>query len=75
MAKEWLTDEEVEVEIAKLTESEEVRLARKEARLKYKRRQHLYGLRALEKRGKQLMEEGYTYDNIGLLMFGDEEDE
>lgn len=52
MAKEFLTDEAVELEIARLTVSPAVKLARKELRLKYKRRQQLYQLRNLEKRGK-----------------------
>ena len=69
MAKDtFLTDEDVEREIARLTESDFVRLARKELRLKYKRRQALYQLRNLEKRGKQLAQAGITYENIEALM-------
>lgn len=68
MAKEFLTDEAVEEEIARLTLSDEVRLARRELRLKYKRRQQLYTLRALEKRGRELAEAGVTIDNIDELM-------
>lgn len=64
----FLTDEDVEREIARLTESDFVRLARKELRLKYKRRQALYQLRNLEKRGKQLAQAGITYENIEALM-------
>lgn len=43
--KDFLTDEQVEVEIEKLSNSEYVKLGRKEQRLKYKRRQYLYTLR------------------------------
>lgn len=68
MAKEWLTDEAVEREIAKLTVSEEVKLARRELRLKYKRRQTLYTLRNLAKRGKELKETGITLDNIDAMI-------
>ncbi len=68
MAKEWLTDEAVEREIAKLTVSEEVKLARRELRLKYKRRQTLYTLRNLAKRGKELKESGITLDNIDAMI-------
>lgn len=78
MAKEFLTDEAVEEEIARLSISEDVRLARRELRLKYKRRQQLYTLRALEKRGKELAESGVTIDNIDELMtvaYGDDIDE
>ena len=44
------------------------RLARKELRLEYKRRQALYQLRNLEKRGKELMAAGITYENIEEMM-------
>ena len=56
----WLTDEEVEKEIERLTKSQAVALARREQRLKYRRRQFLYQLRDLEKKGKALMEAGIT---------------
>lgn len=68
MAKEFLTDEAVEREIARLTETEEVKLARRELRLKYKRRQQLYTLRALQKRGKELLCSGITMENIDIMM-------
>jgi hypothetical protein len=42
----------------------------KELRIQYKRRQVLYNLRNLEKRGKELAKLGYTYDNIEDLMLG-----
>jgi len=58
----WLTDAKVEEEIAKLRESEYVALARAEERQRYRRRQYLYSLRNLEKRGKKLAEEGWTPD-------------
>lgn len=61
MAKtKFLTDEQVEAEIARLTKTDAVKLARREQRVKYRRRQVLYSLRALEKRGKQLMAQGVT---------------
>lgn len=69
---DFLTDEEVELEIKRLSESEDVRLARREQRIKYKRRQTLYTLRALEKRGKELAKQGYTVDNLEEEMFGEE---
>lgn len=56
----FLTDEQVESEIARLTKTDAVKLARREQRVKYRRRQVLYSLRALEKRGKQLMAHGVT---------------
>lgn len=56
----FLTDEQVEAEIARLTKTDAVKLARREQRVKYRRCQTLYTLRALEKRGKQLMAQGVT---------------
>lgn len=71
MAKDFLTDEQVEMEIQRLLQSEEVQLAKKEIRIKYKRRQYMYQLRNMEKRGKQLISEGVTLDNIEAYIFGD----
>lgn len=68
MAKEFLTDEAVEAEIARLSVTPEVKLARREERLKYKRRQQLYQLRNLEKRGKELQEAGITLENIDEMV-------
>lgn len=68
MAKDFLTDEAVEKEIVRLTNTNAVKLARREQRLKYKRRQQLYTLRALEKRGKELAAAGITLENIDAMM-------
>ena len=70
MAKEFLSDLEVEKEIERLLDSEEVKLAKKEQRILYKRRQYMYGLRTMEKRGKQLAKEGITMENIEAKLFG-----
>lgn len=67
MAREGLTDLQVEKEIERLNGSEFVRLARKEQRLKYRKRQYLYGLRQLEKRGKELSEAGITEDMLDKM--------
>lgn len=75
MAREFLTDEEVEAEIERLTKSEAVKLARREQRIKYRRRQQLYTLRAYEKRGKQLMAEGVTMEALDILDASMEEGE
>ena len=73
MARDFLTDEQVEMEIERLWDSPEVKLAKKEMNLKYKRRQYLYQLRAMEKRGRQLMEDGIDSDNIESILFGNKE--
>ena len=62
MAREVLTDEEVEQEIARLQKSPHVKLANQEKRLREKRRMYLCSLRQLEKKGKALEEAGITYD-------------
>jgi hypothetical protein len=66
-----LTDKEVEMEIERLRTSPMVQLARKEQHLLYKRRQALYNLRNLEKRGSKLAKKGITMDNIEVMLFGD----
>ena len=63
----FLTDEEVEKEIERLSGSELVALVRREARLKYKRRQILYNLRDLEKKGKALVEAGITREVLDAM--------
>lgn len=67
MAREFLTDSEVEAEIERLSASEAVKLARREQRIKYRRRQQLYTLRAYEKRGRQLMAQGVTMEALDIM--------
>lgn len=59
-----LTEAEVEREIAELEKSPLVKLARKNNRLKYLRRQRLYNLRSLQRQGKRLQEEGITPEDL-----------
>ena len=73
MSKDWLTDEEVEIEIEKLKKSPYVKLARKDARIKYKRRQTLYSLRDLEKKGKALEKAGITMEILDKMDKDDDE--
>lgn len=67
MAREFLTDEQVEEEIERLRESPLVKLARRERRLQYKRRQFLYSLRELEKHGRKLQNAGITLEILDGL--------
>ena len=60
--KDFLTDEQVEKEIERLQDSPLVALARKEQRIRYRRRQYLYQLRNYEKKGKELKKAGITMD-------------
>ena len=67
-SKKWgLTDEQVEAEIARLNASEAVALARREMRLRYRRRQRLYQLRDLEKKGQALMAAGITREVLDAM--------
>ena len=68
----YLTDEMVEEEIQRLTVSKYVQLARAEQRMKYRKRQYLYTLRNMEKRGRELEAAGYDLDNIEALAYGEE---
>lgn len=62
MSKNHFTDEQVEEEIARLTVSPYVRLARTELQIRYRRRKYLSQLRGLEKRGMELEKEGFDPD-------------
>lgn len=67
MAKDFLTDEQVEKEIERLTKSPLVALARREQRLRYKRRQYLYQLRDLEKKGAALLKAGINMEVLNAM--------
>ena len=68
MARTVLTDEQVEQEIARLQQSQYVKLAEKERRVRNRRRQYLYHLRQLEKKGKEISSFGITMDNLDDLL-------
>ena len=67
MKKKFSTSEQVEKEIARLLESPEVKLAKKDLTIRNKRRQYMYKLRGLEKRGKELAEAGVTMESLEEL--------
>ena len=81
MARETLSDEQVELEIQRLQGSEDVKLANRYERVMKRRRKYLYWLRQAEKRGKALREAGITMDMLrdeeylAEMMEGGEEDE
>ena len=75
MKREFLTDEQVEAEISRLSKSDDVKLAKKENKIKNRRRQYMYQLRVMEKRGKELAELGVTSENMEQMLFGGEDDE
>lgn len=65
--KDVLTDEEVELEIARLLESPYVKLAKREYQVKNRRRKYFWNLTYLQKRGKKLAEEGVTMESLNKL--------
>ena len=68
MSKRRPTPEElIDAEIERLKKTDEVKLAQKYQRLVNRKRKYMADLRWLEKRGKQLMSEGWTIDTIELL--------
>lgn len=70
MARKQWTDEEVEMEIHRLQNSDDVKLAKKEQQIKYRRRQQMWNLQFMEKRGKQLRQMGITPENMEEVLFG-----
>lgn len=81
MARETLSDEQVELEIQRLQGSEDVKLANRYERVMKRRRKYLYWLRQAEKRGKALREAGITMEMLrdeeylAEMLEGGEEDE
>ena len=65
--REFLTDEQVEEEIARLRNSPYVKLARREEAIRYRRRQAMYTLRNYEKKGKALAAEGVTLESLNAM--------
>ena len=70
---DFLTDEAVEEEIARLQASPYVRLAKKEEAIRNRRRQYMYCLRVYEKKGRQLADEGVTMDDLDAMADWSEE--
>ena len=79
MANNGLTDEQVELEIQRLKDSPEVKLAQREKQVRNRRRKYLYYLRQMEKKGKALAAAGVTLEKLRdeeylAEMLEDEED-
>lgn len=74
MAKEILTDEQVEKEIERLLESPLVKLAKREEAIRYRRRQYLYTLRTYERKGKELAAAGITMEMLESMDKGSDTD-
>lgn len=67
MASERFTDEMVEEEILRLQKSPLVKLARREEAIRNRRRQYMYQLRSLEKKGRALAAQGVTLEELEAL--------
>ena len=67
MGRKVTPAELVDAEIERLKKTDAVKLAQKERNLQMKRRKYLSDLKWLEKRGKKLMEDGWTADTLELL--------
>ena len=67
MARRPTPEELIDSEIERLKKTDAVKLAQKEQRLIHRKRKYLADLRWLEKRGKKLLDEGWTLDTIDLL--------
>lgn len=63
----YTPEELVDAEIERLKMTDAVKLAQKERRLINRKRKYLADLRWLEKRGKQLIADGWTADTLELL--------
>lgn len=57
----------MDAEIERLKQTDAVKLAQKERRIQMRKRKYLADLRWLEKRGKELMAEGWTAETLELL--------
>ena len=72
----YTPEELVDAEIERLKQTDAVKLAQKERRLLMNRkRKYLADLRWLEKRGKELLDEGWTVDTLELLFKENQEDQ
>lgn len=69
----YTPDELVDAEIERLKKLDTVKLAQQEQRLRNRKRKYLADLRWLDKRGRQLMDEGWTEDTLELLFETEEE--
>ena len=72
MPKECMCDDQVAREIRRLLDSPQVKLAKAYEQARNRRRQYMYDLRYLEKKGKQLEREGVTLESLRETVGDDE---
>lgn len=64
MAKEYIPDEMLDVEILRLQNSHHVKLARREENIRNRKRNYMYQLLMYEKKGKALEAQGITLESL-----------
>ena len=69
----WDDAEAVEAEIERLKKSEDVKLAKREQNIIYRRKQYMWNLQWMEKRGRELREMGCTNENMEEILFREPE--
>lgn len=67
MAREIMTEEMVDQELARLLASPHVKLAKREEAIRNRKRQYVYQLRSYEKRGKALEAQGVTMEDLETM--------
>ena len=67
MSNRKISDAEVEMEIAALVNYPMVKLAKRDMYIKNRRRQYLYALRSLRKKGEELAKAGVTMEVLTNL--------
>ena len=75
MAREKMTDEMLDQELARLLASPHVKLAKREEAIRNRKRQYVYQLRCYEKKGKALEAQGITLEEleeIGAMLYDGE---
>ena len=75
MAREFMTEEMVDQELARLLASPHVKLAKREEAIRNRKRQYVYQLRCYEKKGKALEAQGITLEEleeIGAMLYDGE---
>lgn len=75
MAREIMTDEMVDQELARLLASPHVKLAKREEAIRNRKRQYVYQLRCYERKGKALEAQGITLEELeemGAMLYDGE---
>ena len=67
MKRQFETDADVELEIERLKESKYVKLCKQYDAVQNRRRQYMYSLRSMEKRGKMLYASGITSEYLNEI--------